>query len=247
MTGEAAVRGCWQKVQVPSSLGRKQRNRIQLVKAPGSPSDPHRPSTSAMRVELRPFDRGAPQGDVTVTSGYRASRAEVYARLADSGTPPANWPDPVGSTRWYSWSIYLPDHFALSGQQNHWLDLTQWKGHYTGSPAIAVGVQGHQLILGGKYTSMPLARVTLGRWMALRVGIHFSPYKTVGWATVAVNGRVALPVTHRATMDHYYQNGHYVVDPSYLKQGIYRSDSWGQMQVAYFGPIKISTTAASVG
>ena len=83
--------------------------------------------------------------------------------------------------------------------------------------------------------------------MALRVGIHFSPDKTAGWVTVAIDGRVVLPVTHGETMNHYFKDGQEVVDPSYLKQGIYRSDTWQQTQVVYFGPVKIGTTAASVG
>src|SRR5579875_243101 len=246
-TGAPAIRGCWQKVQVPVSAGRKQYSRIRLVPAPGSRADRYRPSGSVMRVELRPFDHGGLHGDVTQTSGYRASRAEVYARFGSSGTAPTDLPDPVGSTRWYSWAMYLPPNFAESRDPSHWLDLTQWKGEYTGSPAVALGVAGRQLVLDGKHINHPLAALVRGRWIALRVGIHFSPVKTIGWITVAIDGRVVLPVTHGATMNHYMKNGRYIVDPSYLKQGIYRSDSWNQTQVAYFGPVKIGTTAASVG
>ncbi len=245
--GESAIRRCWQKVQVPMSMGKKQYGRIRLVKAPGSASDPRRPSTSVMRVEVRPFDHGAPQGDVTATSGYHASRAEVYGRFATSGTPARGWPDPVNSTRWYSWSLYLPQDFAVSGEVSHWLDLTQWKGLYTGSPAVALGVTGRQLALDGKHIHVPIAPLTRGRWMALRVGIHFSAQKSAGWVTVSVNGHVVVPVTHGPTMNSYMKNGQDIVDPIYLKQGIYRSDSWSQTQVAYFGPVKIGTSPASVG
>jgi hypothetical protein len=246
-TGESAIRSCWQKVQVPASLGRKQWSRIRLVHAPGSPTDPNRPSSSVMRVELRPYDHGGEHGDVTVTSGYHASRSEVYGRFADSATPPSQWPDPVGSTRWYAWSIYLPSNFAFSGLPSHWLDLTQWKGEYTGSPAVAVGVSGHELVLDGKHINHPIAPLTRGRWISLRVGIHFSDVKGKGWVTVAVNGHTVVPLVHGETMNSYWKNGQHVVDPSYLKQGIYRSDTWKQTQVVYFGPVKIGTTAQSVG
>jgi hypothetical protein len=247
MTGDAALRGCWQKIQTPKSLGRPQLDRIRLVDAPGSSSDPNRPKTSVMRVEVRPFDHGGPQGDVTQTSGYRASRAEVYGRFATSGTPAEHWPDPVGSTRWYSWSMYVPPDWAESGEDSHWLDLSQWKGEYTGSPAVALGVKGRALVLDGKRVHVPLVALSRGRWIAVRVGIHFSPSKSVGWVTVSINGRTVLPMTHGATMNTYAKHGQEVVDPIYFKQGIYRSDSWAQTQVAYFGPVKIGTTAASVG
>ena len=94
---------------------------------------------------------------------------------------------------------------------------------------------------------MPLTKATPGRWMALRVGIHFSPDPDVGWITVAVNGQTVLPVTHHATMNTYSHDGSELTDPSYLKQGIYRSDTWAQTQVVYFGPVRIGTDASSVG
>ena len=131
-TGATAAQRCWQRVQVPNSLGRRQTSRIELTRAPGSASDPRRPNGSVMRVELKPFDGGSAQGDVTDTGGYRANRAEVLARLDPYGTPAENWPDPVNSTRWYSYSFYLSPDWAFSDEDSHWLDLTQWKGEYSG-------------------------------------------------------------------------------------------------------------------
>jgi hypothetical protein len=247
--GAAAIRGCWEQVQVPSSFGKPQDSRIELVKAPGSASDPYRPSTSVMRVELRPFDGGGPAGDVTDTSGYRANRAEVYARLGDITTPPQDWPDPVNSTRWYGYALYVPPGFPTSDQLTHWLVLTQWKGLYSGSPAVAVGIKNQKLVLAGQHFNQKLARLDPGHWIQLRIGIHFSPVPADGWITVSIDGHVVLPVTHGATMNTYYDQDKHaqLVDPSYLKQGIYRSDTWHQTQVLYFGPLSIGTDAASVG
>lgn len=246
--GPSAVRGCWQKVQVPRSGGKAQGNRIELVKAPGSASDPARPATSVMRVELRPFDGGGAQGDVTDTGGYRANRAEVLARLGDYGTPAADWPDPVNSTRWYAYSVYMPPGFPESDLGSHWLDFTQWKGMYSGSPAVALGTKDDEIVVDGKHIDANLHRIVPGRWLSLRIGIHFSPDPHDGWMTVAINGRTVLPVTHGATMNTYWNSDrhHELVDPSYFKQGIYRSDTWDKTAVIYFGPVRIGTTASSV-
>lgn len=244
--GAAAVRGCWQKVQVPRSDGTVQSSRIELVRPPGSGSDPERPDTSVMRVELRPFGGG--HGDVTETSGYRANRAEVYARLGEITKPPPEWPDPVGSTRWYAFSIYLPPGFPVSDDSSHWLDFTQWKGLYSGSPAIALGTKGDEIVVDGKRLQAHVHRIVTGRWMALRIGVHFSPDPQQGWMTVALDGHTVLPVTHGATMNKYWDSDrhHEVVDPSYLKQGIYRSDTWDKTAVMYFGPVRIGTSEGSV-
>ncbi len=96
-----------------------------------------------MRAELQ-------DGDVTINSGYVASRAEVYGRTPQymRTTPQTDWPDPVGSTRWYSISVRLANNWTLASDST-WLVLTQWKGRDGGSPPVALELRKDRMLLGG--------------------------------------------------------------------------------------------------
>lgn len=232
----------WHGEQEPRVDGVVQTDRIRVVPADQVPGGGDgKPAGSAMRVELRPYDHG--RGDVTKTDGYKASRAEVFARQpADEGASAGEWPDPEGSTRWYSFSLYLqsPWHFARNADR--WLTVTQWKGARSGSPPVALELAGDTWRLGGKGGYSSLGTATADTWVHFDVGLHFSPDPDVGWAEVWIDGDNVLPRTNRATLN--TDGGE--ADPAYLKQGIYRSTKWNSAHVAYFGPLMIGTTRGSV-
>jgi Polysaccharide lyase len=219
-----AVQDVWAHVQEPSVDGEPQSDRITIAPSPTS-------EDRVLRVELRP-------GDVQESGGYEANRAEVYDRHASPGssTPPEEWPDPVGSVRWYDFTVHLPTDFATA-DDDKWLDLTQWKGYRGGSPPLALEVKRNQLRLGGTEGSDSLGRVDKGEWTRLTFGIRWSPDDD-GWVEVWRDGELVVERTAGPTMD--------VVDdepdPVYLKQGIYRTKDWDVTHVVYFGPLTIATT-----
>jgi hypothetical protein len=217
----------WQAEQEPAT------DRISVVSGHAG-----RPG-AAMRVELRP-------GDVTNTGGYLANRAEVYGRHASPRTTPADqWPDPVGSTRWYSFDLFVPADFTFDVLGTQWFTLTQWKGLDSGSPPIALEIKRDHLDLGGVSGRQNLGLVKRGVWETITVGVHFQPNSS-GWVEVYRDGQQALPRTYRATMNLRTLDGVQQVDPSYLKQGIYRTTAWVVTHVLYFGPMRIGTTRAAV-
>lgn len=232
----------WSHVQYPSDDGVPQPDRIEFGPAPGLHSDPFRPRTNVARFELRPY--GGPDGDVTDVDGDLASRVEVYDRIATRGTPPADWPDPVGSTRWYSFGVYVPADFPEDPTK--WLDFVQWKGLNGGAPPMAMIISGNDFRLGGSVTDQDLGYIDRGFWNWFVIGIHFSASATDGWETVYRDG---VPLVHQlptATMKAYWENGVDVVDPEYFKMGIYRSTTWDVTQDLYLSPITIGTTLQSV-
>lgn len=192
-----------------------------------------------MRVELR-------AGDVTNTGGYRANRAEVYARHATPRTTPAEqWADPVGSTRWYGFDLFVPQDFVTDTTGLRWFTLTQWKGLDSGSPPIALEIKNDHLDLGGATGRQNLGPLKPGRWERITVGVHFQP-TSAGWVEVYRDGQQALPRTNRPTMNWRTVDGKKVVDPGYLKQGIYRTSAWTVTHVLYFGPVTIGTSHDAV-
>lgn len=220
----------WQTEQEPEVEGERQ-DRITVVEGGAVPGDSGPPA--AMRVELRPFDDG--DGDV---QNDDFNRAEVYGRHADPSSVPAReWPDPVGSTRWYELEFYLPSNFEFDESDRRWLTIVQWKGLHSGVPSLAIGFEGDRMVLGGKRAGRDLGAATTGAWEKLLVGVHFSPDD--GWVEVWRNGAEVLPRWHRATMNMRTVGGEEIVDPSYLKQGIYRSKEWDVTHVVYFGPTRI--------
>jgi hypothetical protein len=195
-----------------------------------------RPEGPLLRVQLAP-------GEYWGTGDGQTSRAEVYGRNASPwSTSPEKWPDPPGSERWYSFSIYLPPDFPTSDDSAAWLDLTQWKGRDGGSPPVAVEVSGDRLRLGGERANEGLVPdngdigpLPLGAWTTLVVGIRFSTGED-GWVQVFRDGVEVVPRTAMATMD--LVDG--AVDPVYLKQGIYRSTSWTSTHTAFFSRVVVT-------
>jgi Polysaccharide lyase len=228
----------WDHFQRPSLNGVVQQSSIQETDAPGPAAG--RPTSKVMRFSLDPAAR-------YVSAGYSAPRVEVYSRMPASPTlvPASDWPDPVGSVRWYTFSIYLPSDFQTSTGTD-WVDLTQWKGLEGGTPPIALEVKKNTLRLGGARTNAGLipnggilGALPLGQWTTLTVGMSLSTSATDGWVEVRRDGVTVLPKTFVSTMD--MVAGH--VDPIYLKQGIYQNAAWTQTHVLYAGPVVISTAA----
>lgn len=228
----------WRTAQRPDVGGMVQTSRIRTVTGtdvPGDPQDPYRPTDGAMRVELRP-------GDETNTGGYVANRAEVYDRWGGpyGHSPATDWPDPEGSERWYQWPMFLPAGFAFGA---HWLTFTQWKNEGTGSPQRSLELAGSKLKLGGQGPDHDLlSTVPRGVWFELLFGFHWSPDPTVGWSEAHINGTEVLARTSEATMRTW--DGETM--GQYLKQGIYRSKSWTDTHVAYYGPIRVAETQAAL-
>jgi hypothetical protein len=194
-----------------------------------------------MRVELQP-------GDLTDTSGYVGSRAEVYGRAATPMSLPADrWPDPPGSVRWYGFSLFVPSDFPVATDAR-WLTLTQWKGLRGGSPPLALEIKRGNLRLGGARSNaglipnQDLGPLPKDRWTRLVVGLRLSSDRSQGWVEVYRDGVRVTPRTSLATMD--TVNG--APDPIYLKQGIYRDSAWNVTQVLYFGPAAVAATRESV-
>jgi hypothetical protein len=226
----------WQAEQRPSIAGVEQADRIQEVAAPGPATG--RPAGDVLRFELRP-------GDVQDSSGYLSNRVEVYGRTATPmSTPASQWPDPVGSVRWYTLALYVPSDF-VTATDSTWLTFTQWKGLNGGSPPVALEIKRDRLRLGGTRSNaglLPddgdLGQVAKGSWTTLTVGLSLSTDSDTGWVEVWRDGHEVLARTHVATMD--LIDGR--PDPIYLKQGIYRATSWTSPHVLYMGPVRVGGT-----
>jgi hypothetical protein len=236
----------WMAEQEPAVGGVVQKDRITTVAPPAGGS--RTPGGNVMRVELRPYESapGRADGDVTTTSGYSANRAEVYARHATPRTTPATqWPDPVGSTRWYGFDLFVPNDFVFDTTGLQWFTFTQWKGLDSGSPPIALELKNDHIDLGGASGRQNLGPVKRGQWERIVVGVHFDPSND-GWVEVYRDGVQALGRTHRPTMNMRTVSGTSQVDPSYLKQGIYRSKAWQVTHVLYFGTMAIGESRDAV-
>ena len=236
----------WTAVQYPSDSGVPQPDRVEFGPAPGSLTDPNLPTTNVAHFTLEPYSiaPGSGNGDVT-NAGGSASRVEVYGRYGGS-LPAASWPDPVGSIRWYSYSVYIPTGFPTETQSSQWFDFTQWKGLNSGSPPVAMEIRGTNFVLGGANSSQTLAPIDPGTWTHFVIGLDFSDSATTGWATVYVNGALIVNQVPTQTMNTWTVNGVTSVDPDYLKMGIYRSTTWRVTQDLYLTPMTIGTTLSSV-
>jgi hypothetical protein len=232
----------WGHVQKPNNPGLSgpiRQESMQIIAAGDVPgSGTYKPSGKAMYVNLLPHAGGT--GDVNASGS--SNRAEVYDRFPNgaSGVVPGNWPDPVDSTRWYGFSVYVPVGFTTNS--SHWFDLTQWKGYRGGSPPLAVEISNTVFKLGGTKSATSLGSISPGNWTRLVFGIHWSPVAANGWVNVFVNGSEVIAQRSQATMDYYGS----APDPTYLKQGIYRSASWTTTAELYFGPIKVGYSQADV-
>ncbi len=243
----------WKVEQEPQigGVGATQTNRVQVVTGAAVPGIGTARPSGALRVELLPYETktGARDGDVTITSGYAANRAEVYGRYPDNAaTAPADsWPDPVGSERWYTFAFMVPTGFEFA-TDTKWTDVTQWKGFAGGTPPVAIEIKRDGLRLGGARTNAGLipadgnlGKLVPGQWTTLTVGLKFSPDPAVGWVDVYRDNVELLPRTSIATMDTVSTpTGGVQPDPTYLKQGIYRATNWKTDAVVYFGPISVT-------
>lgn len=202
---------------------------------PSIPLGENKPPGTILRAKL--------EAGETWTDGR--CRAEVYGRRPSPwSTPAARWPDPIGSERWYTFSVFFPTGFPTSADTT-WFDFTQWKGYRGGSPPMALEVKRNNLRFGGDRANhglIPndgkLGAITPGTWTRLTVGMHLSTSAEDGWVEVYRDGNQVVPHTEVATMDT-YQGG---ADPIYLKQGIYRSALWQVKQAVYFSPMQVTET-----
>lgn len=237
-----AVSSVWAHVQRPNNPGLSGPIRtgsmliVDNIDVPGSGM--YRPTGKCMRVELLPYDNG--NGDVNASND--TSRAEVYDRYPNnaSSVTPGNWPDPVDTTRWYGFSVFIPSDFTTS--TSLWFDLLQWKGFRGGSPPQALEIDGSNFELGGTKARRTLGPINKGQWTRFEIGFHWSPVGTSGWVNVFRNGSEVVAQETRATMDYYNS----APDPVYLKQGIYRSKGWTATHILHFGPTKIGYSHADV-
>jgi len=245
----------WRSEQEPRTggVGPVQNGRITIVTGSDVPGTGLAKPTGAMRVELKPYEStlGARDGDVTITSGYAANRAEVFGRYPvtpATGTPAADWPDPAGSVRWYSSALLVPVGFQFATDSN-WIVITQWKGLHGGSPPVSLEIKRGALRLGGTRTKsrlMPnygnLGKIVPGTWTSLTVGISLSTDPTQGWVSVYRDGVNVMPQTAMATVDTVKTATGTAPDPIYLKQGIYRARSWKTDATVFFGPMMVTRT-----
>lgn len=240
--GSETVQGVWFREQEPNNPGPEgpvQTDRIVIIppdEVPGSGN--YKPLGNAMRVMLqrKESSSGANDGDV---QGGSYNRSEVYDRYPTSNatsTPPANWPDPVGSERWYAIPVYFPeDHYFATGSE--WFTFTQWKQLHGGSPTLSLEVNKSNFRLGGtRQGQFPsagyMAAVTTGVWHLFLVGIKYSTSSSTGWVQAYLDGQLKIAKQSVATMDTYSGNA----DPMYLKQGIYRTAAFQVTHTLYFGP-----------
>ena len=194
-------------------------------------------SGTIMRSEVRPGET------FTGGDGHTAPRSEVYGRIPTNRALPASaWADPPGSERWYDFNVFIPTGFPVA-TDTRWFTFTQWKGLNGGSPPVALEIKRSNIRLGGTRTNAglvpgdgALGPIAFGQWTRLTVGIKFSTDATQGWVQVYRNGVAAMPRTPLATMD--VVNGN--ADPTYLKQGIYRSAAWTSTQALYFSPMQVT-------
>ncbi|ROP26748.1 polysaccharide lyase-like protein [Pseudokineococcus lusitanus] len=213
-------------------------------KVPGT--GPEKPRGGVMSVHLERYESapGAEDGDVTVTGGVSGNRAEVYGRYPEraSTTEPGDWPDPPGSTRYYSFAVLVPEGHTFA-TDTKWMTLTQFKGFRGGSPPVALEIKRDHFIVGGANGALKsfvpngdLGEVVPGRWTHFTFGLHYSTSAREGWVEVYRDGQMVTPRSYLPTLD--VVNGQ--ADPAYLKQGIYRTKSWAVPHTVYFGPTTVT-------
>lgn len=236
----ATVQGIWYREQEPNNpgvAGALQTDRISVLDAASVPgSGNYKPLGNCLKVTLQPANAtpGGADGDI---QGGGFNRSEVYDRFSQFGgnADPSLWPDPVGSERWYGFSMFLPvDHVLTTGSE--WYTFTQWKGQFGGSPPVSMEINKSNFRVGGtRQSNYPgagnIGAVTLGVWNLFVVGIKFSTSAGTGWVEAYRNGALVLPRQSVSTMDVY--QGH--ADPTYFKQGIYRTSAWTVTHTSYFG------------
>lgn len=217
----------WHTQAPNDSTGAPAPDRITLRDAPAG--GPER----ALRVELRP-------GDVNPVGN--TARAEVYALHAVPGSTPAEqWPLKPESTYRLILGYYLQAPWPVATDTT-WLVLSQVKGYKGGSPPIAVEAYKSRLRLKVTGYSYDLGPLPVGAWTTLDLTVRLSVHggndgDLSGWVSASRDGVVKVDHQRRHTLDTYVKDGVTLVDPVYLKQGVYRSQgaAWADAtHVAWF-------------
>jgi hypothetical protein len=191
-----------------------------------------------------PVARGSFAARFEVRNGDVAAggnRAELFARgLADG------WPDPQGSERYYGWATFIPADYRTDPR---WQILLQWKGEYTGSPPLAIGLEGDQLNVsvrnadGRTVTRVWHSQMRGGQWDRFVMHVRWSPNPSNGFIEFWRNGELVLPRMPARTM---MTTSDGVADRNYLKLGLYRSRGIAVTQVLYHDAMRIGRTYRSV-
>lgn len=210
------------------SIQRAAPERIQIVPSPGGKA-PY-----AARFEVQP-------GDVAAAGNGTGNRAEMYARGWRD-----DYPDGLGTERWYGISILLPTDSPSSPS---WQVLTQWKNEGAGSPPLSLNLDGERLSVTAittydtnrtsKVWQGPLNR---GKWTRFVVHVKWSPDPAVGFIEVWRDGQQIVPLSHRATMFVYKEK----ILRNYLKVGYYRSSAIQFPQWMYAEDVRIGSSYEQV-
>jgi hypothetical protein len=192
-------------------------------------SRPRRQGRYAARFEVRAGDTQA------ATTGIRA---ELIAER-DGGRKVG-----PGDERWYRWSTLFPLGYALSDQ---WQTFVQWKNDGTGSPPLAMTVNGDEIMLSGgeqnEFHEFWKAPIDRGRWHDFVAHIRWSPDARRGFVELWHNGRRVVPRTPTATL---YRDEDRRPIPNYLKVGLYRSAAIRSTQVLYHDGFVVAPTRSAL-
>jgi hypothetical protein len=198
-------------------------DRLRVVRSP------RRQGRYAGRFEVRAGDTQA------ATTGIRA---ELIAER-DGGRKVG-----PGDERWYRWSTLFPRAYPLSDQ---WQTFVQWKNDGTGSPPLAMTVNGDEILLsGGKQNGFHefwKAPIDRGRWHDFVAHIRWSPSVRRGSVSLWHNGR---PVVRRVRAATLYRDEDGRAIGNYLKIGLYRSSAIRRTQVLYHDGLMVARTRAGL-
>ena len=190
---------------------------------------PRRQGSYAARFEVRAGDTPAS------TTGTRAELIAEY----DRGRKPT-----AGEHRWYRWSTLFSSRYPLV---DLWQTFVQWKNDGSGSPPLAMTVQGAEIRLsGGEQNGFHIfwrGPIRRGRWHDFVAHVLWSPDPEKGLVELWHNGRRVVPRTHAATM---YRGP--TGDPvtSYLKVGLYRHSAIRPPQVLYHDDVVVAARREAI-
>jgi hypothetical protein len=201
------------------SVQRAADDRLRVVSAP------RREGRYAARFEVRAGDTQA------ATTGIRA---ELIAER-DGGREVG-----PGDERWYRWSTMFSRSYPLS---EDWQTFVQWKNDGTGSPPLAMTVNGDEILLSGgeqndfhEFWKAPIAR---GEWHDFVAHIRWSTSERNGFVELWHDGRRVVPRTPTATL---YTDEDGRAIPNYLKVGLYRSAAIKTTQVLFHDGLVVAPT-----
>jgi hypothetical protein len=186
---------------------------------------PTRQGRYAARFEVRAGDTQA------ATTGIRA---ELIAER-DGGRMVG-----AGDERWYRWSTLFARDYPLSDE---WQTFVQWKNEGTGSPPLAMTVNGGEILLSGgeqnEFHEFWKAPIERGRWHDFVAHIRWSPDRRRGFVELWHDGRRVVPRVRTATL---YRDDDDRPIPNYLKIGLYRSSAIRSTQVLYHDGLVVART-----